>query len=176
MPLKDVLIQRPRILFVGINPGLRSEAIGHHFGGPGNPFWKLLHAAKLTPVPLKAEEDRRLKEFGLALTNLCPRASRQASELSAAEIRAGKAALARKIRRLEPRLVALVGVSIYKAFYPAGPGGAGPKEERIAGAPLFVLPNPSGLNAAYPGFRHKLVWFEALREAASQADTTEPAP
>jgi double-stranded uracil-DNA glycosylase len=153
MPLKDVLIPRPRILFVGINPGLRSEAIGHHFGGPGNPFWKLLHAAKLTPVLLKAEEDQRLKEFGLALTNLCPRASRTAAELSAAEIQAGKVALAKKIRRVKPRLVAPVGVSIYKAFFPAG-------------APLFVLPNPSGLNAAYPGFKHKLVWFQALERAA----------
>lgn len=166
MPLKDVLIARPRILFVGINPGLRSEAVGHHFGGPANPFWRLLHAAGLTPVLLKPEEDRRLKEFGLALTNLCPRATRQASELTAAEVQAGKVALARKIRRLKPKLVAPVGVSIYKAFFPAGPGGAGPKKEHIAGAPLFVLPNPSGLNAAYPGFRHKLVWFEALRKAA----------
>lgn len=166
MPLKDVLLPQPRILFVGINPGLRSQAIGHHFGGLGNPFWKLLHAAGLTPVLLRAEEDRRLKEFGLALTNLCPRASRTAAELSAQELDAGKAALVRKIRRLQPRVVALVGVSIYKAFYPKGPGGAGPKEERIAGAPLFVLPNPSGLNAAYPGFKHKLVWFEALRERA----------
>lgn len=166
MPLKDVLLPEPRILFVGINPGLRSQAIGHHFAGPGNPFWKLLHAAKLTPVLLKAEEDQRLKEFGLALTNLCPRASRQASELSAAEIQAGKVALTRKVRRVKPRLLALVGVSIYKAFYPAGPGGAGPKEEHIAGAPLFVLPNPSGLNAAYPGFRHKLVWFQELNRRA----------
>jgi double-stranded uracil-DNA glycosylase len=172
MPLKDVMIDRPRILFVGINPGLRSEAIGHHFGGPANPFWRLLHASGLTPVLLKPEEDRRLKEFGLALTNLCPRASRQASELSAAELAAGKIALARKIRRVRPRLVALVGVSIYKAFFPTGPGGAGPKDEYIADAPLFVLPNPSGLNAAYPGFQHKLVWFEKLRAYA----TMVPAP
>lgn len=168
MPLKDVLIDRPRILFVGINPGLRSEAIGHHFAGPGNPFWRLLHASGLTPVLLSSEEDQRLKEFGLALTNLCPRATRAAAGLTARELRDGKVALARKIARVKPRLVALVGVSIYKAFFPTGPGGAGPKPQTLRGAPLFVLPNPSGLNAAYPGFQHKLVWFEALREAAER--------
>ena len=163
--LRDVLTPRPRILFVGINPSLRSAEVGHHFAGRGNPFWRLLHASRLVPVALACEEDLRLAEFGLALTNLCPRATRSASELSAAEIARGKETVARKIRRLRPEVVAFVGVTIYRSFFgKSASAGAGPKAEKIFGARVFVLPNPSGLNASYPGFKDKLVWFERLRE------------
>ncbi len=168
--LRDVLTPRPRILFVGINPSLRSAEVGHHFAGCGNPFWRLLHAAHLVPVALTCEEDSRLVEFGLALTNLCPRATRSASELSGAEIARGKATVARKIRRLRPEVVAFVGVTIYRSFFGrSASAGAGPKPEKIHGARVFVLPNPSGLNAGYPGLRDKLVWFERLREFAAAA-------
>lgn len=169
MPLRDVLTPHPRVLFVGINPGLRSEAAGHHFAGPGNPFWRLLHAARLVPVPLTHDEDQRLAEFGLALTNLCPRATRSAAELSRAEMERGRRALARKIGRLRPTVVAFVGITIYRQFFKDGSAGAGPKPERISGARVFVLPNPSGLNASFPGFKHKLVWFERLREFIDSA-------
>jgi double-stranded uracil-DNA glycosylase len=166
-PLADILIPQPRILFVGINPSLRSEQVGHHFGNPANPFWRLLHAAQLVPVELTFAEDHRLVEFGLALTNLCPRATRAASELTRAEMDRGRAALEKKIRRLRPDVVAFVGISIYRHFSgPGGDGGAGPKELTIHGARVFVLPNPSGLNAAFPGFNDKLVWFERLRDYA----------
>src|SRR5690349_15476450 len=114
MPLKDVLPPRPRILFVGINPGLRSEALGHHFAGPGNPFWQLLYAAQLIPERIEAHDDRRLAEWGLALTNLCPRATRSASELGREEIERGKRTLVRKLRRVRPEIVALVGVSLFR--------------------------------------------------------------
>ena len=166
-PLKDVLIKRPKILFVGINPGLESERIGHHFGNRVNPFWKLLHKSGLTPVQLSPEQDARLADYGYALTNLCQRCTRSASELKLAELRAGREALAKKIAKLEPRIVAFVGVSIYKVFFPksASPG-AGAKPETIHGSPVFVLPNPSGLNASYPGFEHKLIWFKRLNDAA----------
>lgn len=165
MPLRDVLTDRPRILFVGINPGLRSEALGHHFAGPGNPFWRLLDAAGLTPVALTHDEDQRLAEFGMALTNLCPRATRSAAELRADEIERGKRRVIRKIRRMRPGVVAFVGITIYRQFFGrAASAGAGAKEEIIDGARVFVLPNPSGLNASFPGFKHKLVWFERLRE------------
>src|SRR5712692_6888945 len=107
MPLRDVLISHPKVLFVGINPSLRSAAVGHHFAGPGNPFWRLLHAAGLVAEPLGYEDDRRIVEWGLAITNLCPRATRAAAELGAAEIAAGRAALLRKLRRVRPRVVAL---------------------------------------------------------------------
>ncbi len=169
MPLRDVLVPHPRILFVGINPGLRSEALGHHFAGRGNPFWRLLHASGLTPELLPPEQDRRLAEFGLALTNICPRASRTAAELSTAELRAGRRTLERKIARLRPGVVAFVGLTIYQAYFGrTASGGAGPKPETIHGARVFVLPNPSGLNAAFPGFEQKLVWFERLRAFASR--------
>jgi double-stranded uracil-DNA glycosylase len=166
-PLADILIPQPRILFVGINPSVRSEQVGHHFGSPANPFWRLLHAARLVPVELTYAEDSRLVEFGLALTNLCPRATRAASELSRAEMDRGRAVLDAKIQRIRPEVVAFVGITIYRHFFgPGTGGGAGPKDRAIHGARVFVLPNPSGLNAAFPGFKHKLVWFERLRDYA----------
>jgi TDG/mug DNA glycosylase family protein len=188
MPLRDVLTPKPRVLFVGINPSLRSEALGHHFAGPGNPFWRLLYAARLIPVELTHIEDRRLAEFGLALTNLCPRATRTAAELSREEIVRGKRRLMAKVRRLQPDVVAFVGVTIYREFFgkalikasgrpsikaaSAGANasaGAGAKTELICDAKVFVLPNPSGLNASFPGFQHKLIWFERLGEFIDSA-------
>jgi len=162
--LSDVIVERPRLLLVGINPGLRSGAIGHHFAGRGNPFWRLMHAAGLVPELLSAGEDERLAEFGIALTNICPRVTRTAAELTTAELDAGRRALARKIEKLRPRVVAFVGLSVFQSFFGLKKsGGAGPKAERVAGARVFVVPNPSGLNASYPGFADKLVWYEALR-------------
>jgi TDG/mug DNA glycosylase family protein len=163
--LKDVMPPNPRLLLVGINPGLRSGAVGHHFAGNGNPFWKLMHAAKLTPRLLHYEEDQQLGELGVALTNLCPRSTRSAAELTSAEIARGRRVLARKIAKLRPRVVAFVGLSLYQMFFQLSrSGGPGAKPERIDGAAVFVVPNPSGLNASFPGFKHKLIWFEALRE------------
>lgn len=183
MPLRDILTPRPRVLFVGINPSLRSAAVGHHFASPGNPFWRLLHAARLVPVELTYREDRRLAEFGLALTNLCPRATRAASELGRGEIERGKRRLAVKIRRLRPEVVAFVGITIYRDFFGAAAlrrastrhrGGAGAAPETISGARVFVLPNPSGLNASFPGFADKLVWFEGLRRFIDSASANDP--
>jgi double-stranded uracil-DNA glycosylase len=163
--IKDIVVQRPDLLLVGINPGLRSGAVGHHFAGNGNPFWRLLDKAKLTPRLLHYEEDAKLADFGIALTNLCPRVTRTAAELEPDEIERGRRALARKIKALEPRVVAFVGVSLYQMYFrlPKS-GGPGDKPETIGGARVFVVPNPSGLNASFPGFEHKLVWFEALRK------------
>jgi double-stranded uracil-DNA glycosylase len=167
--LRDITTPNPRVMFVGINPSLRSAEVGHHFASHGNPFWRVLHAAGLTPVLLGYEDDMRLAEFGMALTNLCPRPSREASELTAAEIEAGKRGLMRKIRRLRPEIVALVGLSIYRQLFPASTSrGAGLKPETIGAARVFVLPNPSGRNAAFPGFQDKLVWFAGLREMLDQ--------
>ncbi|HLK88406.1 MAG TPA: mismatch-specific DNA-glycosylase [Polyangia bacterium] len=163
-PLRDVIVDRPRLLLVGINPGLKSGAVGHHFAGNGNPFWRLLYAACLTPVLLPYTEDRRLAEFGIALTNLCPRTTRTAAELTRAEIARGHAALARKIAAWRPAVVAFVGVSLYRTYFGAAAGpGPGPKRETIERARVFVVPNPSGLNASFPGFEDKLRWFKKLR-------------
>ena len=168
-PLPDILISGPRILFVGINPSLRSAELGHHFASPGNPFWKLLYAAKLVPEPLTSEQDGRLVEFGLALTNLCQRPTRSAAELSAQEMARGRELLALKIARVNPEIVAFVGISIYRHFFKiAARDGAGAKPEKIGAAQVFALPNPSGLNASFPGFKDKLVWFEKLRDFAKR--------
>ncbi len=169
MRLRDVVTPRPRILFVGINPSLRSGEVGHHFATPGNPFWRLLHAAGLTPRLLTTAEDQRLAEFGLALTNLCPRATRSAAELTLAERRRGQKELARKIEALQPKVVAFVGLTLYREYFGLkNAGGAGEKPQTIAGARVFVVPNPSGLNASFPSFDKKRVWFEALRRFADQ--------
>ena len=173
MPLRDVLTSRPKILFVGINPSLRSEAVGHHYAGRGNPFWRLLYAAHLIREPLTYVEDRRLAELGMAMTNLCPRATRSASELEPDEFERGRRVLERKIRRLRPRLVAFVGVTLYQRFFGRsrlGESGPGLKPDRIFGARVFVLPNPSGLNASFPSFAAKLRWFEDLRSEARRSN------
>ncbi len=162
-PLEDILCDRPRILFVGINPSLTSARAGHHFAGRGNPFWRLLYASGLVPEPITFADDRRLRTWGLGLTNLCPRATRAASELTKDEIRAGCARLHRKVARLRPSVVAFVGLSIYQQCLgrdaTAGPGD---KPHDLEGARVFVLPNPSGLNASFPGFQDKLIWYRAL--------------
>lgn len=167
MTLRDVLVTHPQVLFVGINPSLRSGAVGHHFAGPGNPFWRLLYAAELIPEPLTCEQDARLADFGMALTNVCPRPTRSAAELTREELERGRRALGRKIRRIRPELVALVGITLYPivlARSRQGSGGPGLKPDRIQGTPVFVLPNPSGLNASFPSFAAKLEWFKQLRQ------------
>jgi TDG/mug DNA glycosylase family protein len=153
-----------RVVFVGINPSITSGAVGHHFASKGNPFWRLLHASGFTPVPLEPADDAKLAELGLGLTNLCPRPTRTAAELTRAELEAGAAELRRKLGALRPSVVALVGVTLAHILLPASrEAGPGPRRAAIAEARVFVLPNPSGRNAAYPGFTSKLEWFERLR-------------
>jgi double-stranded uracil-DNA glycosylase len=169
--LRDVLTEHPRLLLVGINPGLRSAALGHHFAGRGNPFWRLLHAARLTPRLLTFEEDGALADFDIALTNLCPRPTRAADELTSEELARGRRTLMRKCAALKPGVVALVGVTVYTTvFGTRAGGGPGRKAETLGGAPVFVVPNPSGLNASYPGFEHKLVWYRKLHRFVTGAD------
>lgn len=167
---RDIVCDRPAILFVGINPGSRSGAVGHHFAGPGNPFWKLLVTAKLTPFELRPDEDGRLSEFGLALVNMVARPTKTAAELSRRELQRGRDKLLVKVRAMQPGVVALVGVTLHPllvgtAAAKASPG-PGPKPEFIEGARLFVVPNPSGLNATFPTFAAKLPWFRKLRAFA----------
>src|SRR5262245_9016310 len=162
--LRDVEVPNARLLLVGINPGRRSGAVGHHFAGNGNPFWRLLHASGLLPVPLTYDQDQRLAEFDIALTNLCPRATRTAAELTPDEIARGRRALARKCALWRPRVIAFVGLTLYRMYFGrVASAGPGPKPETVSGARVFVVPNPSGLNASFPGFSHKLVWFKKLR-------------
>ena len=163
MRLPARLCPKPRILFVGINPSLTSARVGHHFAGPGNPFYRLLHAAGFVPEPLTFADDVRLPEFGLALTNIVERATREAAELTPADYARGRKQLARTIAEIEPAVVAFVGGTAYRQFFgPSASAGPGPKPERVAGAAVFVVPNPSGRNAAYPGFADKLLWYRRL--------------
>jgi TDG/mug DNA glycosylase family protein len=162
--IRDVIAPGLRVLFVGINPGMRSGQLGHHFAGKGNPFWRLLHTSGLIDRPLTFLEDRQLLAYRMGITNVASRTTRTAAELTREELASGVRALERKVRRFRPELVAFVGLSIYRDIYGRGGSpGAGEKTERFAGARIFVLPNPSGRNAAFPGFQHKLVWYEALR-------------
>jgi TDG/mug DNA glycosylase family protein len=156
------------ILFIGINPGLSSGALGHHFAAKGNPFWRLLHASGITPRQLAPEEDVRLPELGLGVVNMCKRPTRTAAELTRDEIAVGRRELRALIERLRPRVVAFAGLMIYQDFFDLpSSGGAGEKPERIGDTRVFALPNPSGINANFPGFATKLVWFVKLKEFAA---------
>lgn len=147
--VRDVIAPGLRVLFCGINPGLYTAAIGHHFGRPGNRFWTALHLAGFTDRVLSPFEERALLERGLGITNLVNRATRGAEELSADDLREGGGILARKVRRYRPRLVAVLGLGAYRAAFARPRARVGAQAERVEGARLWVLPNPSGRTASY---------------------------
>ena len=138
-----------RVLFVGINPSLRSAEVGHHFARPGNRFWPTLHAAGFTPRRLRPDEDGELPYHGIGVTNLAFRPTRAASELSADELRRGAQELEATVREHAPRLVAIVGLTAYRTAFARPDAAMGLQAEQIGGRPVWVLPNPSGLNAHY---------------------------
>ncbi|HYQ46180.1 MAG TPA: mismatch-specific DNA-glycosylase [Polyangiaceae bacterium] len=161
--LPDIVAPDLEVLIVAINPSVRSAEAGYSFASKGNPFWRLLHESGLTPVLLKPEDGARLPEFGVGLISGVKRATRSAAELTRAEQALGAKRVARLAARLRPRYLALLGLTLYPVFFPGGDErGPGLKTSTVAGARVFVLPNPSGLNRAYPGFAKKLVWFQAL--------------
>ena len=136
-----------RVLFCGINPGLYSAATGWHFARPGNRFWPALHLSGFTPRLLAPSEQDLLPGFGLGITNLVARATAQASELDSAELRAGAEHLRALVNRHRPRIVAIVGVTAYRTAFGRPRASTGPQPERLGQARLWVVPNPSGLNA-----------------------------
>jgi TDG/mug DNA glycosylase family protein len=145
----DVIAPRLRVLFCGINPGLYSGAVGHHFARPGNRFWKALHGARFTPRVLSPFEERELLRHGLGITNLVERATAGAGELSAGELRAGAARLRARVSRARPEVVAVLGVTAYRTAFDRPGAVPGPQPEPVGGALGWILPNPSGLNAHY---------------------------
>jgi len=145
--IPDVLGPGLRVLFCGINPGLYSGATGHHFARPGNRFWPALHAGGFTLRLLTPHEQDELPALGLGITNLVDRATARADELTAAELRAGGEALVRKVEHYRPEWLAVVGITAYRTAFGSPGAVVGRQDSRIGGAGLWVLPNPSGLNA-----------------------------
>lgn len=147
--IPDILAPGLRVVFVGINPGLYSGAVGHHFARPGNRFWKALHGSGFTDRVLSPFEDGELLPYGIGVTNLVERTTAKAEELEVDELREGAGRLERKMAEHRPRAVAILGVGAYRTGF-ARPGATvGPQQDRIGGSPAWVLPNPSGRTAAY---------------------------
>jgi TDG/mug DNA glycosylase family protein len=138
-------------LFCGINPGLYTAAIGHHFGRPGNRFWPTLHAAGFTPRLLDPSEEQELIPLGYGITNVVARATAAADELREREIVAGGAILKEKVREYAPRYLAVLGISAYRVAFARPKAVIGLQPDVIGDTRVWVLPNPSGLNAHYQG-------------------------
>ncbi|MFJ6087074.1 G/U mismatch-specific DNA glycosylase [Streptomyces sp. NPDC092369] len=143
----DVAAAGLRVLFCGINPGLMTAATGHHFARPGNRFWPVLHLSGFTPRLMKPAEQGELLSYGLGITNVVARASARADELSAEEYREGGRLLAERITLLRPRWLAVLGVTAYRAAFDDRKAQVGPQERTFGETRVWVLPNPSGLNA-----------------------------
>jgi double-stranded uracil-DNA glycosylase len=135
------------VLFCGINPGLYSGATAHHFARPGNRFWPALQASGFTPHLVSPWEERLLLDQGLGITNLVARATATAAELTTEELRAGRRRLEKKVTRYWPRWVAVVGIGAYRSAFDRPKAQMGLQPDKIAGSGLWLLPNPSGLNA-----------------------------
>jgi TDG/mug DNA glycosylase family protein len=175
--LKDRVRPPVRILFVGINPGMRSDEIGHHFAGYSNRFWKLIYDSGLVPEPIGTEDDHRLPEWGYGITNLVGRATPGIDTLSPHEYAAGERLLRRKVRRWKPAIVAFVGVTLARAVFkhpPSARVSCGLWPETFEGARVFVLPNPSGRNANF-SYAEMLKAFKSLR-AVDQLPTDRSRP
>jgi TDG/mug DNA glycosylase family protein len=145
--IRDVIAPDLDVLFCGINPGLYTAATGHHFARPGNRFWPALFAAGFTERTLAPWEQNELLKRGCGVTNLVPRATATAAQLTNQEIRAGGKALERKVRRYRPRIVALVGIGAYRVAFDRPRAVLGLQPQTLGGAAVWVLPNTSGLNA-----------------------------
>jgi double-stranded uracil-DNA glycosylase len=166
--IRDVVAPALNVLFVGINPGLYSAATGHHFARPGNRFWPALYAAGFTPRLLHPSEQRDLLKAGYGITNLVNRGTATADELDPAEFVAGRSRLAAKVRRHRPRTVAFLGVGAYCHAFSIKHAIVGRQQQTFEGAEVWVLPNPSGLNANYQ-LPELVKLFRALRDSGGSA-------
>jgi TDG/mug DNA glycosylase family protein len=162
-PLRDRIRPGVRVLFVGINPGVRSSLTGHHFAGFSNRFWKLLFDSRLVPERIGYHDDVRLPEWGYGITNVVARPTPGIDTLEPHEYVDGRVRLRRKILRHRPAIVAAVGVTVFRALFPdrRGPVSLGLQDERIGESAVFVLPNPSGRNANY-SYQEMLAAFRTL--------------
>jgi double-stranded uracil-DNA glycosylase len=174
--LRDRIKPGVRVLFVGINPGVRSAQTGHHFAGYSNRFWKLLYESGLVPERVTFEDDDRLPDFGYGITNIVARATPGMNDLRAEEYQQGARLLLKKIEKLQPEIVALVGITVYRALLLSlGDASAMKREIRLGPqqppvpfpSQVFVLPNPSGRNANFT-YTEMLAAFRSLRRALSR--------
>ncbi|WP_433294260.1 G/U mismatch-specific DNA glycosylase [Pseudonocardia sp. CA-142604] len=157
-----------RVLFCGINPGLVSAATGHHFARPGNRFWPVLHGSGFTPRLLLPAEQGELRGLGLGITNMAPRATARADELTVAEMVAGGERLHELVEQHRPRWLAVVGVTAYRAAFDVPRAVVGPQDERLGDTRIWVLPNPSGLNAHW-SLAAMVEEYGRLREVAADS-------
>jgi TDG/mug DNA glycosylase family protein len=162
-----VIAPRLRVLFVGINPGLYTAVTGHHFARPGNRFWPALHRAGFSKAQLHPSEQARLLDEGYGITNLVNRATATAEELDPSEFVAGRRRLAAKVRKYRPKLVAFLGVGAYCHGFGLKTTTLGKQKEKFEDAQVWVLPNPSGLNANYQ-LPALVKLFRAVRAAADK--------
>ena len=168
----DLIRPHLKVLFCGINPGLYSGATRHHFARPGNRFWPALYAAGFTHLLVSPWDEHLLLDEGLGITNLVARATATAAELSPEELRAGRRRLERKVVRYRPRWVAVVGIGAYRTAFERPKAVMGRQQELISQSGLWVLPNPSGLNANHqlPDLARA---FRALRRAIPNAPESD---
>jgi len=164
--LPDVIAPGLDILFCGINPGLYTAAVQQHFGRPGNRFWPTLHRAGFTPRLFHPSEQHELLSLGIGITNVVARATAAADALTQEELRAGGRALERKVHRYKPRYLAIVGIGAYRTAFDRPRAKLGLQPEIIGETKIWVLPNPSGLNANYQPTQLAEL-FRDLREAAA---------
>ena len=165
-----------KILFVGINPSLYSAAVGHHFARPGNRFFPALFASGITPRRLTGFQDRELLQSDCGITNICDAATARADEILADELSRGLEKLIRKIRRFRPEHAVFLGMTAYRTAFGCKEVRLGRQNEKLAGATLWVLPNPSGLNAHYQLEAFSRL-FADLRDAVwSEGATSTPPP
>ena len=163
----DVIAPGLRLLFCGINPGLYSGAVGRHFARPGNRFWPTLHRAGFTDRQLSPFEEHELLKSGYGITNIVARATATAAELSSEELVRGGRALRAKLKKYRPAFVAVIGVGAYRTAFGRPKAAVGRQEEKLEAATLWVLPNPSGLNANYQ-LDELARLFRELREAVER--------
>jgi len=161
----DIIAPRLKVLFVGINPGLYSGAVGHHFARPGNRFWSALYKAGFTNRLLSPFEEHELLKYGCGITNIINRTTAMAAELSRMELARGGRLLRMKIKRYRPRVVAVLGVGAYRLAFDDSKAHIGIQTPTIDGTKIWVLPNPSGLNANYQ-LADLTRLFRSLRKAA----------
>lgn len=164
----DVIAPRLKVLFCGINPGLYTAAVGHHFARPGNRFWPALHASGFTPRLLAPHEERELLPLGYGITNVVERTTATADEVTAAELAEGGRRLVAKVTQNQPGYLAVLGIGAYRTAFNAPRAGLGLQPGTIAATRIWVLPNPSGLNAAY-GAKELARLLGELRQAVAEA-------